>query len=170
MPLGGYSSRCYLGVGSACEKECERTAGPTKRSSSLPLVARRATAMRFCSRLIADVMSRRLLLVALFTVSGCAGTPTSSVCLDQGTLARGFTLLDSPPPEAEQMRHAARAGRLVEPAKAPEYWFEAPDGRVLLCEPVRADGCDTTLSILLRAETGWVLDDGSPLGIICLKH
>jgi hypothetical protein len=113
-------------------------------------------------------MPLRCLLTLLLVLSGCTVTPPASVCIPE---AMGWTFLDVPPPEASEIRQALYHDRSFQkPPHVPEYWFLAPDGRVLLCEPERMDGCGTNLGVLRKTEHGWVLEEDSPLVVVCFKH
>lgn len=81
----------------------------------------------------------------------------------------GWKLLAEPPAEASEMRQAIEPKRAYQlPPRTPEYWFVSPEGRVLLCEPIAANGCGNTLNIVRKQQEGWVLEQGSPVEILCL--
>ena len=112
----------------------------------------------------------RTILSVVACLSGCSTQPPASACFTDVFPRSGWKLHEGAPPDAEQLRRIAEPHfAMPRDEHAHEYWFFSGNDRVLLCRPVRADGCFSELGILRRQEDGvWGWDPESPLGITCI--
>ena len=108
-------------------------------------------------------------LIVVACLSGCSTLPPST-CFTSVLPKADWKLYDGIPSDAEQMRKLAEPyiGSLREAGL--EYWFFSKNRKMLMCRPVRADGCFSSLGIFIQESSGaWVVDPTSPpFAITCI--
>jgi hypothetical protein len=104
---------------------------------------------------------RDALILGNLLLCGCASVPPPSACFTGSGDSMGWTLLQTPPSSAADMRAMAHENALNARHPPIEYWFRQYDGSVMLCEPFRKDGCDTSTTIFSQDASGAMIKAGS---------